>query len=119
MISLLNLPVVEIESVATGKACMSPGEGQQLSYQACYRSFAIAAGNPYNGNTSILIARKEMIDNSFTNRAGPAGGRLDMHQQTGAGVDFDDGAPLFSERSRDVGGDKIDACNIQPDYTRG
>ena len=42
-----------------------------------------------------------------------------MHQQAGAGVDFDDRTALLGERFRDVLGYQIDAGNIEPDHPSG
>ena len=45
-------------------------------------------------------------------------GRLQVHQQAGAGVDLDHGAALALQRLRDVERDHVDAGNVQADGAR-
>ena len=41
---------------------------------------------------------KEMIDDRFAHWPGGAHSGLDVHQQTGPRIDFNNGAALFSQR---------------------
>ncbi|MDB5920217.1 MAG: cphA, partial [Massilia sp.] len=44
---------------------------------------------------------------------------LQMRQQAGAGVDFDDGATLLFQRTRDVFAHQVDAGDVEADHARG
>src|SRR5439155_26785988 len=59
-----------------------------------------------------------MVDDGRANRARCAAGRLQVRQQSGAGIDFDDGAALLLRRARDILNHQIDAGDVETDHAR-
>ena len=60
-----------------------------------------------------------MVADRAADRARRADGRLQVHQQAGAGVDLDDGAALRRERAGDVLRHQVDAGDVQADHAGG
>ena len=58
---------------------------------------------------------EQRIDDGLADGARLAGGRLQVHPQTGAGVDLDDRAALLLQRPADVHGDDVHAGDVQAD----
>ncbi len=56
---------------------------------------------------------------ALPHRATDAARRLDVHAQTRGRVDFHDRAAALLERFGHVGGDDIDASDVEPDHARG
>ena len=119
-VARLDAAAVEEQAVAAGQADMLAAELQQPGHQprdlrwcrACRRCRRSGCGRCRpSGNRWSTMARP-------TGR-GCAFGRLEVHQQAGAGIDLDDGAALLVERARDVLGDQVDAGDVQPDDAGG
>src|SRR5690606_16562710 len=87
---------------------------QQARNQAGNAGGIAAAGDADDRNAAAGDARKQAFDNRFADGLGLADGRTQMHEQAGAGIDFDNGAVLIGQRLGDVFGDDIHAGDVEP-----
>ena len=62
--------------------------------------------------TVVFRIRKQRRQNGFPNRPRLSGTRLQVHQQSGTSIDFDDHASLFFQRASDVFHDEIQSGDI-------
>ena len=88
----------------------------RCSSQATSRAMAAgvpAAGHADDGDAAALVLGEQVVDDGLTDRLRRAFGRLQVHQQAGAGIDFDDGAALRLQRLADVLADEVDAGDVQ------
>ena len=53
------------------------------------------AGNADDGEAAVFIRGEKAVDDRPTNRTRLSGSRLEVHEQTGSGVDLDDRTALF------------------------
>lgn len=58
---------------------------------------------------------KEVVDDGLADRARLANARFDVHQQAGAGVDFNDGTALLGQGFGNVETDQINPGDVQAD----
>src|SRR5450830_1459256 len=110
--------LVEEHAFAADGARVLARQAEQLGQQAHDQAGALRTRYANQWNAARFFLGKQMVDNRRADRARFAHARLDVGQQARAGVDFDDGAALLFQRTRDVGGDQVDAGDIQADYAR-
>ena len=94
-IGFLNLAAAEENAVAAGQAGMLAGHVNQVSDQFGDRRLAMRAGDANQRHAATQALGKEVVDDGLADRARLANARFDVHQQAGAGVDFNDGAALL------------------------
>ena len=82
------------------------------------RAFAVA-DQADDGHAAGAVAGEQVLGNGLAHRLGAAHGRLQVHQQAGAGVDLDDGAALGAKRLGDVFHHQVDAGDVQPHHAGG
>ena len=70
---------------------------------------------PTTGNAAAGGLGEQAFDDGFADRLRLADGGLEMHQQAGAGVHFDDGAVLLGQRLGDVLRNDIHAGDVEAD----
>jgi hypothetical protein len=106
----LNGPVGAGDAVAFGRQALSDqGDGFR------------APARPRNGDerhAPLLTGGEQLVDDRLADRTRLAGKRLQVRQQAGAGVHFDDGTALHVERHSDVGGHYVQPRNIESDRLR-
>ena len=96
-VAFFQQAAIDEQAVAAGQTGSFAGNGEQARNQPADGGFAVTAGNADHRNAAVAVG-KEMVDNGLPDRARFADAGLEVHQQAGAGVDFDDGAALFGER---------------------
>ncbi|MCY1230251.1 hypothetical protein D9M72_426570 [compost metagenome] len=103
-VAAFHLAAVQEQPVAAGQAGMLARQLQQARHQARHHGLAVGAGHAHHRDAALVVIGlgEQVVDDGAAHRARRAFGRLDMHQQAGAGVDFDDGAALLGQRARDV-----------------
>ena len=77
---------------------MLAGEVEQAGDQLGDGVPAVRAGDADQRDAAGLAVGEQVVDDGLADRARLADARLDVHQQAGAGIDFDDGAALFGQR---------------------
>ena len=115
----LDLAAGQEDTVRAGQAAMLARKIDQVGDQLGDGVTAVGAGHADERNATAFFRRKQVVDNGLTNRARLADARLDVHQQAGAGVDFNNGAALFGQRLGDVLADQVDAGDVEADHTGG
>src|SRR6185437_13959332 len=113
MVTLINLRLAQIESVAASKSGMLASRSKQSCYKKCHSGFAVAAGNAHYRDTAIVVIGEKVIDNCLANRPGCTHSRFDVHEQTRTGIHFDDGSALFGKGTGNILGYKINTGNVQ------
>ena len=115
----LCLAVGQEHAFAAGHAGELARQLQQPAHQAGDEGIALRARNAHQRNAPsawpAFGAREQVIDDGHAHGAGRAAGGLEVHQQAGAGVHFQNGAALLFHGARDVLQDHVHACNVQAD----
>ena len=118
-IARLETATVVIQAIGAGEADMAAGELHQLGQHAGHRRGVAGAGNADQGDAAVSIVREQVFDDGPADSARLAGGRAQVHEQAWAGVDFDDGATLFFQRTGDVFAHEVDAGDVEADHAGG
>src|SRR5574343_103655 len=116
---LLDLAAAEVDAVLAGQAGMLAGQVDQVGDHLGDRVAAVGAADADQRHAAAFFRGKQVVDDGLADRARLADARLDVHQQPGAGIDFDDGAALFGQRLRDVLADQVDAGDVEADDAGG
>ena len=118
-VALLHQAAVQVQALAAGQAGALARQVQQARDQARDHGLAVGAGDADDGDAAGVAFGEQVVDDGPAHGAGRAVGRLQVHQQAGAGVDFDDGAALLVQRPRDVLGHQVHAGDVQADDSGG
>ena len=118
-VALLHQAAVQVQALAAGQAGALARQVQQARDQARDHGLAVGAGDADDGDAAGVAFGEQVVDDGPAHGAGRAVGRLQVHQQAGAGVDFDDGAALLVQRPRDVLGHQVHAGDVQADDAGG
>ena len=111
--------LVQVHAFAADGARVQARQVEQFAQHAHDQAGAARARHADQRNAARFLGREQVVDDGRADRAGLAHARLDVRQQAGAGIDFDDGAALLCQRTRDVGGDQVDAGDIEADDPGG
>ena len=107
------------QAVAAGQADMATAQMHQPRDDLRDLRGLARAGHADHRHAAAGVLGEQVIDDRLADRARHALRGLEVHQQAGAGVDLDDRAAGLVQRARDVGGDQIDAGDVQADDARG
>ena len=118
-IGFFDLTAGEEKSVAAGQSDKVAVQAKQPRDETRDRGRMLRAGDADDRNASVLVGRKQVIDDRLTDWLARAIEGLDVHQQARAGIDFDDRALGLGERAGDVFGDEVDAGDVESDDTSG
>nr|GEU28368.1 hypothetical protein [Tanacetum cinerariifolium] len=109
---------VHKQAVLAAHAHFLAADLQQPGDQARRHGGAMRARDAHHGNAARLFGRKQLVHDGGAHVARRAVFRFQVHQQAGAGIDFDDGAALLVQRTADVGRHQVDAGNVQAHHAR-
>jgi hypothetical protein len=107
------MATVEMYAIATGQADMLAGNKNQVGDQFGDRGFSSGAGHANHRDAAAFVRSKQAVDNCLADRAWLADAWTQVHQQAGAGVDFDDGTALRRQGFRNVFANQIDARDVE------
>ena len=107
-----NPALIQKQTVMAGQAGVAARQMKQPGHQACNRPGAFRAGNADDGNAAVMAVAavgaevwrfggmgKQVVADGASDRARRALRGLQMHQQAGAGVDFDNRTALAVQRA--------------------
>src|SRR5574343_1760607 len=98
---------------------MLAGQVDQVGDHLGDRVAAVRAADTDQRHAAAFFGGKQVVDDGLADRARFADARLDVHQQAGAGIDFDYSAALFGQRLRDVLADQVNAGDVEADDAGG
>ncbi|MPM44283.1 hypothetical protein SDC9_90961 [bioreactor metagenome] len=121
-VGLLRLAVVQEHALLAGHAGELARQLQQPAGQACGEGVFARAHDADDGNAAraraFIGGGEQVLDNGLTHRARRAAGGLEVHEQAGAGVHFQDRA-LASHGLGDVLQDHVHAGDVEADDLGG
>ena len=115
----LDATLVDEDAVGARHAHFVAERPHDVSDEPRGRCLAIHASHGHDRNVAALTFAKQAVDDRFAHRARLAGGRLQMHSQSGARVHLDDHAPLAFQRTRNVIDHHVDSSDVEPDHLGG
>ena len=89
------MALVHEHAQAASHADPAARQVQQPSHQLGQAGGVAVAHDAHDGDAAILFGREQVVGNGLADRPGLATGRLQVHEQAGAGVDLDHRSPLL------------------------
>ena len=114
-----DLAAVEEQALAVGDADVFAGQVQHGADEARGQCRVERARDAHERDAARLAFGEQMLDDGLAHVARLALGGLDVREQARAGIDFDDGAALLLEWTRDVFAHEVDAGDVQAHDARG
>ena len=118
-VARLDLSLSHEQALLVGQSGASPGQVQQPGRELGDLRGLLAADHADDGNTRMLLRAKQVLHDGLAHRTGFAHGGFAVHQETRAGIDFDDSAALLQQRAGDVLRHDVDARDIESDHPGG
>ena len=117
-VTAVDLPTAHPDALGAGRAHGGAARRRQVREQPHHRALAVGAGNGGHRNPSVVMWRKQRVDDRRANVPWGPDRRLQVHPQSRTGIHLDHHAALRLERLCDVGGDDVDARDIEADDPR-
>ena len=95
-VGFLDMAAIKVDAILAGQTGMPAGQVNQVGDHLGDGIHAVRAGDADQRHTAAFALGEQVVDDSLANRTRFADARLDVHEQAGAGVHFDDGATLLS-----------------------
>src|SRR5690606_15183743 len=92
----------QLQAIRAGQTNLPVAVSQKMSQQARNRSLAIGARHAHEGNSTIVLALEQVVDNGLANRSRAAACGVHVHQQPRPCIYLYDGAPLLLQRLRNI-----------------